>query len=74
MENNQPEQVLSHHIVNLDAHTKNLDTAQKTEMGQNMADITEMKNFLVGVMQTISEFDKRLTTQLNSVPTRSERS
>ena len=74
LENSQPEQVINHHIINQDTNAKNLDTAQKREMGQSISDITEMKSFLAGVMQTISEFDKRLTTQLSTDPTRSERS
>ena len=73
LENDPPEQVLNH-IVNSEPHTKNMETAQKKETGQNISELTEMKNFLVGVMQTISDFDKRLTTHLSTGPTRSERS
>ena len=73
LERDPPEQVLNH-IVNEDTRTKNMETAQKKGMGQNITDITEMKTFLAGVMETISAFDKQLTKQLNTGPTRSERS
>ena len=74
LENDPPEQVLNHIVNNDPTRTKNMETAQRKEMGQNISDITEMKTFLAGVMETISAFDKQLTNQLNTGPTRSERS
>ena len=77
LENGQTEKVLSHQVIqpeSVNRNTKNANPAQRTETGQNKSEIAEMRNFLVGVIQTISEFDKRLTSQLNTDPTRSERS
>ena len=70
---NQPEQVISHHVPNQETNSKNEREAQR-ETGQNATDINEMKQYLVGVLAAISDFDKRLTMQLNTGPTPSDRS
>ena len=72
LEQNQPERVLLHHVPNTETNQKNDNGAQR-EKGQNTTDITEMKKFLVGVLETISAFDRRLTTQLNTSPTPSDK-
>ena len=72
LEQNQPERVLLHHVPNTETSQKNDNGAQR-EKGQNTTDITEMKKFLVGVLETISAFDRRLTTQLNTSPTPSDK-
>ena len=69
---NKPEQVIGHHI---NQNTpKNTQSAQRDETGQNTTDIHEMKNFLVGVMAAINEFDRKLTKQLDLNPIHSDRS
>ena len=70
---NKPEQVIGHH-VNQTTPSKNEQPAQRDETGQNTCDIQQMKDYLVGVMAAINEFDKKLTTQLELSPTRSDRS
>ena len=50
-----------------------MSAAQRTDMGANN-DISEMRSYLKSVMETISAFDKRLTTQLNTGSIPSERS
>ena len=70
---NKPEQVIGHH-VNQNTLSKNEQPAQRDETGQNTSDIHEMKQFLVGVMAAINEFDRKLTTQLDLSPTRPDRS
>ena len=72
LEQNQPEQVLNHHIPNAETLPKNTIGAQRTT-GQSTNDISEMKQFLVGVLETISAFDRRLTTQLDTCPTPSDK-
>ena len=72
LEQNQPEQVLSHHIPDIETGSKNDNVAQR-EKGQNVTEISDMKKFLVGVLETIRAFDKRLTTQLNTSPTPSDK-
>ncbi len=74
LERIQPEQVLYHQTFNQDTNSKNPNEAQKTKTSQNTTELSDMKNFLMGVMQTISDFDKRLTTHLNTSPTHSDRS
>jgi hypothetical protein len=72
LEQNQPEQVLNHHIPNAETLPKNMNGAQRAT-GQNTNDISEMKQFLVGVLETINAFDRRLTTQLDTCPTPSDK-
>ena len=69
------EKVIHHQILQSEIPAKNVNEVQRSEMGQSkITEISEMKSFLVGVMDTIKEFDKLLTNQLNTDPTRSERS
>ena len=67
------ERVVQHEIIQQDDNEKNLNTAQRMEMGTNNNDITEMKKYLKSVMETISGFDKQLTIQLNTGSIPSER-
>ena len=53
-------------------HQKNeLEAQSKKGPGEN--DLVEMKTFLKGVLDTISAFDRRLTAQMDSSPTRSDK-
>ena len=52
---------------------KNVTPAQRTNMGENK-ELTEMKSFISTVMETLKDFDKRLTIQLNTESTHLERS
>ena len=45
---------------------KNVIPAQRTIRGENK-ELTEMKSFISTVMETLKDFDKRLTVQLNRV-------
>ena len=67
-----PERVMQHDMHH-DNPPKNTRAAQRTDMGANN-DISEMRSYLKSVMETISAFDKRLTTQLNTGSIPSERS
>ena len=66
------ERVVRHEIMQQDDNEKNMNTAQRMEMGANN-DITEMKKYLKSVMETISVFDKQLTRQLDTGSIPSER-
>ena len=68
-----PERVMQHEVIHHDNPPKNTSAAQRTDMGANN-DISEMRSYLKSVMETISAFDKRLTTQLNTGSIPSERS
>ena len=73
-DDNTTEKVITRQVLEQDNPPKNTQAAQRKEMGKNNpTDITEMKSFLGGVMETIKEFDKRLTNQLNTSPIHSER-
>ena len=75
LESGEKEKVIHHQILQSEIPAKNVNEVQRSEMGQSkITEISEMKSFLVGVMDTIKEFDKLLTNQLNTDPTRSERS
>ena len=67
------ERVMQHEVIHHDNPPKNTSAAQRTDMGANN-DISEMRSYLKSVMETISAFDKRLTTQLNTGSIPSERS
>ena len=76
LESGEKEKVTSYQILQRDIPPppKNTNEAQRTDMSQsNTTDITEMKSFLMGVMETIKEFDKRLTNLSSTVPIHSEK-
>ena len=70
---NGPEIVLSHHENTPAGNSKNQDMAQ-SEKGQAETGIHEMKKYLQGVLAVINEFDNKLTSQLNTNQTLSDRS
>ena len=70
---NGPEIVLSHHENTPPGNSKNQDMVQ-SEKGQAETGIHEMKTYLQGVLAVISEFDNKLTSQLNTNQTLSDRS
>ena len=51
---------------------KNASAAQNTNRGEN-SDLKEMKSYLITVLETIKDFDKRLTAQLSTDSTHLER-
>ena len=53
--------------------SKNEKTAQR-ETGQSITEISEMKNYLAGVMSAISAFDAKLSNQLGQPQTHTDRS
>ena len=73
-ERNQKEQVTSHYSrdTNTNDNQKNVIGAQCGK-GPEETDLKEMKTFLKGVLDTISAFDRRLTAQMDSSPTRSDK-
>ena len=73
-ERNQKEQVTSHYSrdTNTNDNQKNVIGAQSGK-GPEETDLKEMKTFLKGVLDTISAFDRRLTAQMDSSPTRSDK-
>ncbi len=61
----QQEQVTNHYSRESDEHQKNVMEAQSAK-GPGENDMTEMKTFIRGVLETISAFDKRLTARMDT--------
>ena len=59
--------------VNTNEEQKNVQVAQRTDTGTNN-ELEEMKHTLLKVLETIKEFDKRLTTLSSTGPIHLERS
>ena len=69
---NNSEKVTNHYYRDETNSSKNDSGAQRGK-GPETNDLREMKSFLREVMLTISDFDKRLTTQINTGPTHSDK-